>query len=1241
MSSLYDTLKNSLFNNKNDELLSIQEINDGVECVKYSSRTIKGGAKYMKAEDFNEYVKKYIDNKIKNNDFLTDCDNNINIHDAYNTLYIDLDFYITTSKEDKQETINTNLLKLFIESVETNLKENGINNFYYLPFVATEYTKKEKYYKGGSHTMFITDSIISKDNRQKIYNDIINYVVENVGDNIKSFKHYIKDFNDKDLTASFKTIFDYSPIKSVGLLMPFAQKEKTSRRYKLYFDLMNYHKENFFILNTQHNITTNSTTNEDEKLGINELVNYGKNETFYNPKYLLTKEAYLIYEFIDSFKYLSRNHKMWSILYGDHNNYYYNFAGVYYKLLIMFNICSSNSERSLKRYKNKDTGEIITIDPFEAIGKLVAKQLSDLCKTCSCKMAGRKRWQYENQFNNLNNMIITKFKETLTSTKKFNEIYNDLITEDEEDNEADYSAIRDFNNILSAYFFIKKYGFDLNIRKNKELRERIDGNILIISVINSMFAEFKNIVKTSFDNFIVYITSEFKHNISDEIEPFNKNKSYDNPICYIDEKAEHKEVLTFYDVDKTFAINYNGAEQVIKDTTYMDTMKIWITILLSFEYYNSEFQLQEAIKHTICAFIKNYIVTTPIPSTAKNSKATEMIMVYNIRQTIELEKYPYNQWIGNATQLIIKWLNKLYDNYISKALESTQKNKGVKAIIDILYNNKIINNIKAISSIKPLGRACNDLNEMFKNILAFHNAESSAVPETILIESANIFPMRNGWLQFNEENGDLTFITNTRDKYLGSGTNIPWVGDRSTYEKYIQGNSEQQKEAHKAFHDVSTMIEQIYPNEEERIYNMKLFASVLYGCGEKNVLHVMFGTGADGKTTMINALFGMLDAQGFTSDVHTYENNRKIEVLSIRGLAETMNAKTLLISDNKSGSHDEGGRANIAHMRLVSVQEPDQHLNGGCLNGAVIKELTSGSTISARKIYGESESVQANALICFQTNICPGTDDTSRGFRRRLSLYQHKSKFWPKEEYEKKKKCKNHFLANPKLGENIKHRLSYKQAMFYYLLPYAIENIKNKNLSLQGINKPPAVQDGIRHVINNSNGVPKWLADNLQDYDESIDETCGIINIHSLIQLMRDLNSKKDGSLWGKFKLTTKEETTIINAIQNHCEGSIYRLKKKYYKKSINGITYKLNDKVDNLKEFVEVITDPTTKGRNKLTMTYEEYLNKYLKANPVANTNESKCDYKDLFIIGYVYKTIDSKLFKDDNDNDKIDDDI
>ena len=55
----------------------------------------------------------------------------------------------------------------------------------------------------------------------------------------------------------------------------------------------------------------------------------------------------------------------------------------------------------------------------------------------------------------------------------------------------------------------------------------------------------------------------------------------------------------------------------------------------------------------------------------------------------------------------------------------------------------------------------------------------------------------------------------------------------------------------------------------------------LFGYKDINIhfessIKIFIGENGFGKTTIMNALFSMLDAQGFTSDVHAEENGRII-----------------------------------------------------------------------------------------------------------------------------------------------------------------------------------------------------------------------------------------------------------------------------------------------------------------------------------------------------------------------------
>ena len=1204
--SSYENLQTALFSTENAEFEE--------PCVKYSSKTM-GKARYMKAEDFNKHIKTYIRSNLKSKRFLTDKNNNINIHKAMNAFYIDLDFKMTIKKTSKQIKLNDALLDVFLEAFKVVSGEKKINDYYFFPFTANEFTTDdgEKTFKGGSHTMIICKRNFSKDERKDVYDKMIDYVVKHFNEfsiKLDRIDGYKEDINLNDF---FMGILDYAPINSGNLLMPFAQKSPESRQYALRTEKMFYKNQDWFALDIDHK---QSITDENisGKTSFDDMMNTTSEDILPEPSHVLSREAKLIFDFVSSFKYLSKSHPIWEKLFSDHNEYYYSFVKPYYKMLVLLNIFSAPNMKMLNRYINKVNGTRKSCDIFTMIGKLVAKQMASLCSQRNDYTKGKNRCVYVEQYKNIHSMIIIPFKNELNDTRPFDELYEENSFEEDEDEgkEANKVNISSFNTYLKMYYFLKMYELNPS-RKNRNYMKAISNDVMIQVVNSNMWNKFNAKCKTILNEFIKEIIYKFKNGISDEIEPFDSTRSYTKQMCYRNETSSFKEPLTFYDVDPTFAIGCDGNAKKGRDETYTKTIKLWITVLLTFMLYDVDFQLQEAIKHTLGPFIKKYIVIIPTQSAGNNrTHVGEKVLVYNIRQTIELEKYPYNQWIGNATNMIQKWLNKLYDNYIAKALRTIEKDTGVKLIIDILNDNKLITTPTALRTIKPLAHADKDITEMQRNIISFHNTESSVIPENILIETSNIFPMRNGWLFF-DKNGDIEFRTNNREKFLGSGTNVPWVGDLSEYKKYIKEN----EKARKAYEDISTMIEQIYPIPEERDYNMKLFSSVLYGIGLKDMLHVMFGTGSDGKTTIMNALFSMLDAQGFTSDVHAEENGRIIEVIAIRGLAETMNADTLLVS-NKPGSHDEGGRACIAHMRLVSVQEPDQNLNGGCLNGAVIKELTSGGAISARKIYGEAESVQANALIAFQTNTCPGTDDTSYGFRRRLSLYTHRAKFYPASEMVNRH-TKYKYEAKPALGEAVKHDLYYKQAMFYYLLPYAVDNLKNEHYSLQSIPKPEIIKNGIDQIINHSTGVSKWLADYIVEYEEDKHATSGIINVASLIEVMTTMNRNQDGKFWGRQRTTNKEVNMIINALQNNFESQIYRLKGKYYRKTKSG--YKVDySSHKGLEDFADNLCNPLYKIKGKKTP-YKELAETYLKKTATNNTNDARTQkYEDLYIVGYAY---------------------
>lgn len=1252
---MLNTLENKLFTTNDYEY-------DDKPCVSYSWK-----GKYNKT--FNDETnllnssREYITNKLNSNDKLTDKNNNIEIHNALNSFYIDLDYLTNIQDNKRQNAFNAYLASKYINSFNTIMSKKYTNvKYYWFTFLCSTFVKDNDKFKGGVHILIFCSENFTRDERLELY--------EMIDKNVKQESKIWSTITANVVNTN--TLFDIAPIKSCNILFPFAQKDKNKRQYVYVDKLSKYNGENWFVLNStqtkpldttnislinndiddyidamnldnilsenddENNELTQSeqqenTTSENIIDNNNEIIQDSQQECEQNEEHgqlfiirddikiyannLLCMKSLKLYEFVSSFKYLSVNHLFWSILLGTdkdgHDKYYYEFVKPYYTTLVLLNMLSCENTNEFNRYRKLGKNikpKDITYDILE----LVARQMASLALTTNKFTKGEKlsgRFSYSEQLINMNSMVRSKFYRKWFVKQRCENLNNDL-----------------FSTYANTYYTMKL----LDNKIDKTFIKEHGLSQLDVRTITNMMTKIRYTAKTTIDSFIKIITM-FCEGITTEIEPFTRFRSYTHQTCYVNDNDEqliedentNEEIVSFCHVDPKFNVD---EQNNIIDKTYEQVIKLWFSICLTFNFISSNFQLQPAIKNTIGAFIKNYISVDITGATQRRDKYKN-ILIYNVRQTIELEKYPYNQWIpdrgGNI--LLDVWATKLYQHYIVDCLTQEFNDNKIYGFIKLFVENSIYAE-RVLGSIKVLPHADKDLNEMLNNIIKTHPTESWNAPSEIDIEKANIFPMRNGWLEFywksDEKPYVIKFSYNNRDKYTESHTNIPWVGDLNVYLNWI--NQSENKEAKQAYERVCEMVKQIYPIKEELEYNMSLFSSVLYGNDEKNMIHVMYGTGADGKTTITTAIFSMLDSEGFTNDVYITEHGRKIQLEPLEGLGSTMKADTLLVTTSKAGGHDEGGRACMIHKRFISVAEPDQHLSGGNLNGAAIKEITGGGAIQARKIFKGAVSVQANSFITFQTNDFPGTDDTSKGFRRRLSVYQHLSKFKTDEELNdiSSDNIEYKFRADNTLNENLIKNIYYKQAMFYYLLPFAIRNIENNWRSLQKIPKPQSVLDSINKVLTKASGITKWFTENIEECTTFVDKLGNkqlpIINIKSMLDKMVKSNREsRDDRLWRGFKDTNEEQKHIIRAIQNYFEQEIFKLQDKYYIHNDKSTVINTSDK--QLVNFINA----TQIEPNKASLNVFDDLSKlqgiFLSKFAVSSATKSEVsDYGDLFLVGY-----------------------
>ena len=471
---------------------------------------------------------------------------------------------------------------------------------------------------------------------------------------------------------------------------------------------------------TSENETDQETTEEEEDEENEEETDEEEDESITEenmqdkkPNMVLCHTSEIIYNFIDKLQYLSDKHEFWNIITDSqkHNDYYDNIIIPCIEIMFMYNILDAQFEDDLYYYKSNKYKSLREI--LNDIIILVTKKFIELCrKVNNNPTPQQKRFILIEQIKNIEGKLRTN------KSSLFNRLYNNFEVKNRENIEHD-----ELLKPINLYFFMKVY-YDFNFNNKNYLKEFPNERRTHLKIWRVIQQSFDTVLQ----KFCKFIT-RIKDGITNEIEPFNKNKSYHNQNCYKEDnnKNSFKERITFYDVEPDFDIT-NGSRRRIQDDetnkVYSESLSLWITLILCIRYYENNFQLQGAITETLGAFIKQYICIIHTSSSSNKQGSGTKILIYNIRQTKDLESYPYNQWISdNNKNMINQWITKLYNSYIKKALYTTEKNFGLAALLRPLVDSKIIENRFCIQKIAPLPHAEKDITEMVNNIIKVHPIE--------------------------------------------------------------------------------------------------------------------------------------------------------------------------------------------------------------------------------------------------------------------------------------------------------------------------------------------------------------------------------------------------------------------------------------------------------------------------------------------------------------------------------------
>ena len=231
----------------------------------------------------------------------------------------------------------------------------------------------------------------------------------------------------------------------------------------------------------------------------------------------------------------------------------------------------------------------------------------------------------------------------------------------------------------------------------------------------------------------------------------------------------------------------------------------------------------------------------------------------------------------------------------------------------------------------------------------------------------------------------------------------------------------------------------------------------------------------------------------------------------------------------------------MAHKTFCVCQEPDQDK---ILITSVIKDLTSGAISHGRKINKAETMFKNNALIVMESNRVLQYDTVDDAVKRRMIVYEHKSKFTTEVNDAQLKNVKYKFSANQDVINRAKTHTEYWDALFQILLEHATDLLNRGIKVVSDIKKPRSIEQFTQYSFENSSALLRYLYDNYEEDSESF------IFVTDLVQQIRDYDKTlRDNDEDPILSNSRGAQMKILQELQNKYSGKFYKLKPEFVKK--------------------------------------------------------------------------------------------
>lgn len=269
------------------------------------------------------------------------------------------------------------------------------------------------------------------------------------------------------------------------------------------------------------------------------------------------------------------------------------------------------------------------------------------------------------------------------------------------------------------------------------------------------------------------------------------------------------------------------------------------------------------------------------------------------------------------------------------------------------------------------------------------------------------------------------------DDYISKTTGIDYK-PLAYYEQHMKSTIE-------AIH---TFMNQLFPNDELRTYMWQHLSATLLGTNENQTFNIYTGSGANGKSILINLMSKVLGE---------YKGTVPITLIT---------QKRTSIGSTSSEIFDLIGK------RYAVMQEPSK---GDKINEGIMKEITGGDPLQCRPLFQNSIIFRPQFKLVVCTNTLPEITSMDDGTWRRIRVVEFRSKFtnkpfndpqFPEEDYP------HQFMIDTKIDEKFNE---WAPIMLSILVDLAYKHqgkVTDCNEVLASSNKYRQTQDIYMEYIN-------------------------------------------------------------------------------------------------------------------------------------------------------------------------------